>query len=254
MNTSLLISILICALSTGIIAFIILMSKKKDDNRFDKITAIATFLTALTTIIVGIATISVAKHQENMERIQNQPLFKVSINPHYSDEKERFINEEYLVVNEGEKTKSKTNVRVLTFLEFNYIDTNANAKTITKIIPYDFYFGPNIVTNNLDGTIQYSSYSTNNLERYVTLYDKTLNYGKTHPGISINIRKIHYFDIDYMDIYGDSHRIIKTEDSEVDPEKLDEIIKQAKKDSKEKPIEADNPSLTLDFIIKTYFQ
>ena len=75
MNTTLLLSILLCALSTGVIAFITLLSKKKDDNRFEKITAIATFLTSITTIVVGIATISVAKHQEDIERLQNQPLF-----------------------------------------------------------------------------------------------------------------------------------------------------------------------------------
>ena len=41
MNTTLLLSILFCALSTGIIAFITLLSKKKDDSRFEKITGIS---------------------------------------------------------------------------------------------------------------------------------------------------------------------------------------------------------------------
>ena len=45
MNTTFFLSILICAMSTAFIAFITLIKKKKDDNRFEKITAIATFLT-----------------------------------------------------------------------------------------------------------------------------------------------------------------------------------------------------------------
>ena len=170
MNTTLLLSILLCALSTGVIAFITLLSKKKDDYRFEKITAIATFLTSITTIVVGIATISVAKHQEDVERLQNQPLYRVSIKPIWSSEKEQNITEEYIVVNEGKKTKNKTAVNNYTFLEINYSNINEPSKSITKIIPYDHYFGANVYTNNLDGTIQYSNYSGNNLERFGELY------------------------------------------------------------------------------------
>lgn len=252
MNTTLLLSILFCALSTGVIAFITLLSKKKDDSRFEKITAIATFLTSITTIVVGIATISVAKHQENMDRLQNQPIYTVKINSLWSSEKEQNINEEYLVTNEGKKTKTKTTIMNYTFLEINYTNTKDHTN-ITKLIPYNHYFGANIITNNLDGTIQYSNYSSNNLERFGKLYFETLHYGEAHPDISINIRKIHYFVIDYTDIYGDSHRIVKTETSDVDPEKFGEIIIKAKKDSGDKPIDADNSNITLDSIVQAYF-
>lgn len=253
MNTTLLLSILLCALSTGVIAFITLLSKKKDDNRFEKITAIATFLTSITTIVVGIATISVAKHQEDIERLQNQPLYSVSIKPQWSSEKGQNINEEYIVVNEGKKAKNKTAVSNYTFLEIIYSDLSESSKSVTKIIPYDHYFGANVHTNNLDGTIQYSYYSGNNLERFGELYKETIKYGKEHPRISVNIRKIHYFVIEYTDIYGDNHRIVKTEESETDPEKLDEVIAQAEKDSGEKHIDADNPNTSLNSIIETYF-
>lgn len=252
MNTTLLLSILFCALSTGIIAFITLLSKKKDDSRFEKTTAIATFLTSITTIVVGIATISVAKHQENMDRLQNQPLFTVKITPQWSSEKEQNINEEYIVTNEGKKTKNKTTVTNYTFLEINYTNTKVFSN-ITKIIPYDHYFGANILTNNLDGTIQYSNYSSNNLERFGKLYFETLHYGDTHTDTSVNIRKLHYFVIDYTDIYGDNHRIVKTDNSDVDPDKFDEIISRAKKDSGDNSIAADNPNITLGFIIQTFF-
>ncbi len=247
-----LLSILFCALSTGIIAFITLLSKKKDDGRFEKITAIATFLTSITTIVVGIATISVAKHQENMERLQNQPVFTVTLNSQRSPEKEQIINEEYFVTNEGKKTKSKSSVTSYTFLEINYTNTKDYSNT-TKIIPYTHYFGANILTNNLDGTIQYSNYSGNNLERFGKIYLETLHYGEAHPDISVNIRKLHYFVIDYTDIYGDCHRIVKTEDSDVDPEKFDDIVSRAKKDSGDSPIDSDDSNITLDSIVQTYF-
>ena len=252
MNTTLLLSILFCALSTGLIAFITLLSKKKDDSRFEKITAIATFLTSITTIVVGIATISVAKHQEDMERLQNQPIFSVKINSLWSSEKEQNINEEYLVTNEGKKTKNKTTVTSYSFLEINYTNTKVFSN-ITKIIPYAHYFGANVLTNNLDGTIQYSNYSSNNLERFGKLYFETIHYGETHSDISVNIRKLHYFVIDYTDIFGDSHRIVKTETSDIDPDEFVEIINKAQKDSGDKPIDADDFNITLDSIVQTYF-
>lgn len=250
MNTTLLLSILFCALSTGIIAFITLLSKKKDDSRFEKITAIATFLTSITTIVVGIATISVAKYQENIDRLQNQPLFTVKLTPQWSPEKGQNVNEEYLVTNEGKKTKTKTTVTNYTFLEINYTKDFSN---VTKIIPYLHYFGANILTNNLDGTIQYSNFSSNNLERFAKLYFETLHYGEAHPDININIRKIHYFVIDYTDIFGDNHRIVKTEDSDVDPDKFNEIINKAKIDSGDSSVDMDDSDITLDSIVKTYF-
>lgn len=252
MNVTLLLSILFCALSTGIIAFITLLSKKKDDSRFEKITAIATFLTSITTIVVGIATISVAKYQENIDRLQNQPLFTITLNSKWSPEKEQNINEEYLVANEGKKTKTRTTVTNYTFLEINCTNTK-DFSNVTKIIPYTHYFGANILTNNLDGTIQYSNYSGNNLERFAKIYFETLHYGETYPDISINIRKIHYFVIDYTDIYGNNHRIVKTEDSNVDPDKFDEIINKAKKDSGDISIDADDSNINLDSIVQTYF-
>lgn len=256
MNTSLLFTVLLCAMSTGIIAFITLLSKKKDENRFEKITAIATFLTSITTIAVGIATISVAKHQESMEKLQNQPLFSVNINSNQSPENDNFVNEEYIVINEGKKAKSKTSITLNSYLEINYTDNSdpSNYKNITKLIPLINYFGATIYTNNFDGTIQYSLHSKNNLERFVELHKETLKYGELHPGIYIDIRKKHYFEIDYTDIYGDHHRIFKTEESEIDQETYDDIIKKAKKDSDDTFINFDKPNISLDSILKTYFK
>ncbi len=253
MNATLLLTILFCALSTGIIAFVTLLSKKKDDGRFEKMTAIATFLTSITTIIVGIATISVAKHQEDMDRLQNQPIFTIKIISEWSSEKEQNINEEYLVSNEGKKTKTKTTITNYDFLEINYTNTK-DYSNITKIVPYLHYFGKNIHTNNLDGTIQYSNYSSNNLERFAKVYNEAHNYGEKHPGISVNIRKLHFFVIDYTDIYGDSYRIVKTENSDVDAETFDEITGKAKNDSGERSIDADDSNINLDFILQTYFK
>ena len=65
--------------------------------------------------------------------------------------------------------KNKTTVTNYTFLEINYTNTK-DLSNITNIIPYTLYFGVNILTNNLDGTIQYSNYSSNNLERFAKLF------------------------------------------------------------------------------------
>ena len=247
----LLLSVLICALVAGFIAFFVLLPRKKDDNRFSKISAIATFMASVATIAVGIATVSVMTHEEIRDKLQNQPLYSVSISANYSTEKLAFDNEEFEINNEGKKTREKTEVRHYSILELTYTDTNKHAAPKTRFCLLDDYFGASIYTGNLDGTIEYSAYSGNNWELFVDFSRKANNYGETHPGIIVAVEKRHYFDLLYTDIFGDKHRIVKTKNSEIDPEKLVEILKKAQTDAS--GISFSIRNLDLDFILRTCF-
>ena len=77
------------------------------------------------------------------------------------------------------------------------------------------------------------------------------NYGETHPGVIVAAEKRHYFELTYTDIFGDKHRIVKTKNSEIDPEKLVEILKKAQTDAS--GISFSIRNLDLDFILRTCF-
>ena len=249
MSTALLLTILICTLSAGLIAFFVLLPRKKDSNRFDKITAIATFMASVATIIVGIATIRVMTYEEERDKIQNQPLFRVRTDLNYSQEKSFYDNEEFTVINEGEKTKSRSDVHHDCFLEISYTDMNTHQATITRYCPLSYYFGARIVTGNLDGTIIYSVQSGNNNELFYNLYMDALKYGENHPGIVLLIEKQDYFTIDYTDVFGENHTVVKKEDVEVDINRLLEIRRKAEIDANGKSFSIQH--LDLNEILET---
>jgi len=251
MSSSLLITILFCALASGIIALFVLIPKKRGDERYDKITAIATFMTAVATIIVGISTVSVTKHEEERDKLQNQPLYLVKIDQQYSSEKSLFDNEEYSISNIGKKTKSKTDVQVYSFIEISYTDVKNHASPIIKLLPLSNYFGASFYTNNLDGLIKYSLYSGNNLERYVSFYNDALRYHESHSEIYVLVRKYHYFVLEYVDLFGEKHKIVKTEENEVEPKQFEAMLKRANSDAP--GINLDLNSLDIDSIVETLF-
>ena len=74
MHTTILLTILICTLLAGIVAFVALLARKSDKARFDKITAIATFIASIATVVVGIVTIRVMAHEEERDKLEHQPL------------------------------------------------------------------------------------------------------------------------------------------------------------------------------------
>lgn len=252
MNTvSYLLPVLFSTLVCGIIGLIVLISRKKDDARYEKIAAIATFMASISTIVVGIITVKVMMRQEESERLRNQPLYAVHIGQNYSSEKGLYDNEEYVVSNEGNKTRSKTTVSCESILEINYDDNNTN-KHITKYLHLNDYFGASVPTGNLEGTVQYSVYSGNNNELFVKFYKECLAYEGTHPMVYVEVQLKHYFIMEYVDIYGEKHTVVSTKDSEIDEESFSTILEQADKESIGKHLSI--KSLDLDEIIETYFK
>ena len=245
-----LLSVLIATLTTGIIALIVLVARKKDDKRFDKVTALATFIASIGSIVVGMVTVTVMNRQEKAELQRSQPLYAVHIDLNYSQEKQLYDNQEYVVTNEGPKTRSQTDVQYKTILEVTYYDYK-RGEALIKLCPLNNYFGAGFKTGNLDGKIKYSAYSGNNNELFFNFYMEALKYSEDHPGISVSVKKMHYFTMVYTDIYGERHTVVKSEDSEVDAEQYAVILKKADSDCGGKSFDINH--LNSDDILATCF-
>lgn len=231
MRTSFLLYILFATLLVGIVMFVIMLLRKKDNSRFDKITAIASFIAAVSTIIVGMATIRVMTYEEERDKLQKQPLYSVSIIPHYSQEKSFWDNEEFVITNEGEKTKSRTEAHRYSFIVISYTNTNKHEATKTRYCSINDYFGANFITGNLDGIVVRSDYSGNNNELFNIIYREALDFTENHPGVSLLVDKEHYFTMEYTDIFGESHTVVKKGDVEVDAKQLNMVRQEADNNS-----------------------
>lgn len=242
------INVLYCALAV-FVAAVAFFSTKKDVKKYEKINAIATLAMAVATIVVGISTVQVARHSEEIEKLSKQPLFTVKITPEYSEEKHIYDKEEYVITNDGHKTKVKTHVNVCSFIEIVYHDVVNHKDPIRKRIPIIYFNGATISTNNLDGVIACSYSSGNNNECFFNIYKDALRYGEEHPDTYITVEKKNYFVIDYVDIFGEKHHIVKTEETEIDPEEFAKIRKEAYRNSAEKVYDINK--VNLEFLISS---
>lgn len=246
-----LIGILIVLLAVVVWSIVTIVKRFKEGRSFDKLSTIATILTSLGSLVVGIATVYVMFQQENRERSQHQPLYRVVISLNDLSKDGIFDNEEYQVFNEGGKTKVKTEVKCYSFLELSYYNVNSHDGMITKLCPIKDYFNWGLPTGNLDGKIVFTAYSGDNLDHFSDIYIEAMDYSKTHPGESVFVAMNHYFDIHYVDIYGEQHRIVKNDDYDMDPNRFDELRKEAFAESGE--IEYDISKITLDSLLNTFF-
>lgn len=238
---------LYCALAFLFVTSVAQFISKKDGEKFQKITALSSLAMAVVTIVVGICTVHAADRSEKMEKQTKQPLFTVKINPSYSVEKSIYDNEEFVITNDGPKTKSATNVGVYSFIETEYRDIRSHKDPIKKIIPVIYFNGVTFSSNNLDGTIAYSMYSGNNNECFFNIYKDALQYGENHQDVFVEVQKKNYYVIDYVDIFGEKHHIVKTEETEMDPEEFEKLKTDAYQLTGGKPIEIDE--LNLEYLI-----
>ncbi len=229
MSHTVLLAVLFCSLAAGIIALFVLLTNKKDNKRFEKITAIASFMTSIATIVVGIVTITVMKHEEDNTKLQFQPLLSISYEKH-DNSLGQYTNEEYTVTNVGYKMKNRPTIICSSYLRVTYYNPSMT-KSVTKYCPIEHFFNVPECTGSLDGIIAFSSHSGNNYEYLDRLYSEVLEYPMTHHGVVLFIEDTHYFDIFYTDIYGDQHRMIKLNDFEKDPDDYRLIIQKANRDS-----------------------
>lgn len=239
-----LLGVLLLLIFVGTLILIAWAIKKKDDEKkYDIVSIVCSVLTMTLSTIVGAFTLKMMILQYEGERLQNQPLFSVHVSQNYSKENAIYDNEEYVISNEGHKTRSKTDASCSSILEINYYDS-AKGKSDTKYCLINNYFGVAITTGNLDGTIMYSAYSGNNNELFHNLYLETLKYSETHPGKSVQISKLLFFFINYVDVYGQKHTVVVKDNREVDQEKYIAVLKKAEKDCGGKTFDLSHLELT----------
>ena len=59
-----------------------------------------------------------------------------------------------------------------------------------------------------------------------------LRYEDRHTGIYVSAKIAHYFSLDYVDIYGEKHHIVKTEENEIDPDEFIKLQNEAEQNAK----------------------
>lgn len=224
MSTSFLRGVLYVTLSLGIVMFLVMLFKKKNNSCFNIISAITSFVTAISSLIVGIATVNALSFQERTERLQNQPLYMVRFDRHFSQVKNVYDNEEFSIENVGKKTKGQTSVDVFSFLVIEYTNQRKIDHTKTRYCKVDDYFGFRVPSGSYDGEILRSLQSGENNEKYQELYWATLDYQQQYPGVFVAVNMVHFFRMSYTDIYGDSHTIVKKGNIEVEEKQLIDVL------------------------------
>lgn len=230
----------------------VLLLLRLDDNMHNTIVTIATLSMSVASIVVGISTVTSEQRMEDMEKKINQPLYTVKTNVSKSDGKDIYDNEEYIITNEGAKTKYKTDVSVHSYIEIEYSDTRSSKNRIRKNVPVVYFKGGSTATNNLDGVIQYSKLSGNNNECYCNLYFDAIKYEANNSGIYVTVQLKHYFSLDYVDVYGEKHHIVKTKENEIDPNEFTKMKEEAEKNSGTEILYIDK--LSLDKLIDLLFK
>ena len=250
MNTSFLFVLLGLVLLTCLICSICLLCFK-DKQRNEKISAIATIVGTIGTIIIGIVTIRLMINDEKRDKMLNQPLFSVQIVSSYSLEDEFIKNEEYTIENVGMKVKSITSIDHFSYLVLSYHETR-RSEPIIRYCPLKDYFNYPIQTGFLDGEIAMTAYSGNNNVSYHIFYLETMEYAQIHPDACLYVEKHHLFKVDYVDLYGESHSVVKNErNMDVDAKYVLEVRRKADKDSGGKLFTLQE--LDLKEILKTCF-
>ncbi|MBO6030455.1 MAG: hypothetical protein J6Q22_03195 [Prevotella sp.] len=224
MSTSILLSVLFASLLFGIAMFVVMLFNKKDDSRFNKISAIATFVTAISSIIVGIATVNALSFQERSDKLQNQPLYMVRFYYQYSQDNKIAFNEEFEIENVGKKTKSQTTVDVFSFLVIEYSSQRKQDPTRVRHCKVDDYFGFRSTSGSYDGEILHSLRSGDNNKKFNELYWAAHEYQQKHPGVFVAVSMEHFFRMNYTDIYGDIHTVVKKDNVEVDEKQLIDVL------------------------------
>jgi hypothetical protein len=225
----------------------------KKENVFNKMIGVSTLFTSLATIAIGTISVILMKNEEKRDKLQFQPLFSVIIDTNQSSERPFWDNQEYRIINVGQKTQERPKVQRFSFLVISYSNRDKHMETKTKFCPLDDYFGQDFFSSDylLDDTIVRSGLSKNNHELFYNLTLDAIQYGQEHPEIAVFVEIQHFFKIEYIDILGEKHLIVKTRDAEINPDQLTEIIKSANVDAQGKTFSIN--SLNLDEILRTFF-
>lgn len=214
---------------------------------------VSTLFTSLATIAIGIISVILMKNDEKRDKMQLQPLFSVIIDQYKTSERDFLDNEEYRIINVGQRTQGRPEVWHYSFLVITFKDQDKFKETQTRFCQIDDYFGPSFKSGDylLNGTILRSGWSNNNYGRFYNLLMDANVYRQEHPNTSVYVEMQHYFKIEYKDLLGENHRVVRTQDAEINPDQLAEIIKKADTDAQGKSFSIKN--LNLEELLRTFF-
>ena len=228
MNTyNILLPILYITLVAGVIALIVLLCRRKDDRRFEKVSSLSSFMTSVAAIIIGVVTLSIMKHQEDNERLHNQPVFEVTYETE-NDENGVPCKEDYLISIVEGKIRGLSGIKETTFLEVRYFNPSWSEKTYqVKTWAIADYFDQVItpqLTKNKVGVLAYSKALDNNLSYMNELGTAIKEYAdNSKTKLYLTVRPLHYFEIEYTDIYGAKQKKYICVNHEIDESELKQI-------------------------------
>lgn len=220
------------------------LNKEAEDSRkklyIDKIVGLATIFAGISSLIVGIVSISIMYSQSDMQKklimfqqMEHQPNFEVitTVNNH-SYNGNTFSTEYFSIMNIGEKFK-RIAVEDKSFFKIDYTLNyygNGEEERIISYMPVR-YFEHIKYTGHLNGEVARSfQYISNNSEQYYRLLQSVSEYNHTNQTNRINIERVDFFIIQYEDIYGEERTVYLQNNLLVNESYYYEIVNQSQND------------------------
>lgn len=234
--------IIICVL-IGVV-YMRFLNKEAEDSRkklyIDKIVGLATIFAGVSSLIVGIVSISIMYSQSDMQKklimfqqMEHQPTFEVitTVNNH-SYNGNTFSTEYFSVMNVGEKFK-RIAIEDKSFLKIDYSINyygNGEEKRIISYMPVR-YFEHIKYTGHLNGEVARSfQYISKNNDQYSSLLQSVSKYNQINQNNRLNIERVDFFIIQYEDIYGEERTVYLQNNQFVSESYFKEIINQSQND------------------------
>lgn len=234
--------IIICVL-LGVV-YMRFLNKETEDSRkklfIDKMVGLATIFAGVSSLVVGIVSISIMYYQSDMQnkliifqQMEHQPTFEVitTINNH-SYNGNTFSTEYFSIMNIGEKFK-KISVEDKSFFKIDYLHNYNGYGKEVRIISYMpvRYFEHIKYTGHLNGEVAQSfQYISKNNEQYSSFLQSVSKYNQVNQTNRLNIERVDFFIIQYEDIYGESRTVYLQNNLSVSESYYYEIVNQAQND------------------------
>ena len=182
-----------------------------EDSPMDRWVGIATVLTAIMSIVIGLVTIWVMFDQQKLQdklmqyqRCEHQPNFIVKIIQHlgYDENRNDSSYEEVLLRNVGNQSFMINEIRVNTIISWEFND-NQNTLFSKRIQFYDYFFN----AKNYDSTDSIFKVTSNREKRNLAKYHSLLDLSNKLYicGHDMSFSKDIMVMIKYIDLYGDTN-------------------------------------------------
>lgn len=218
--------VLYAVLLFSIFAFALLIRSWRTMDQKEAMNQLLNFVPAIGSIVVGFVTVEVLHRQSSYQYLEHQPTFVVDYIFNDGSVGDSLpTNEEYIITNVGERTKTSANVDVTSFLKLTITDS-LSRHPVEKYCKID-YFAPGVMTNQLTGKIFYSVFSGENITAYQRVIEQTVEMERAHPGVFVDVDRIDVFCIHYQDMYGADKTVYRGFLSEYDDDYLKELTKKS---------------------------